>query len=157
MTKAECAAGPGFEEKSFLLSSRRTGLSFQRTRLSADRTMMSVIRTAFSLIGFGFTSVQFFRYLRESAETSRLVPVEASRNFGAALVLLGVGLLVVGILYHVRFMIEIRTERKRMVAAGLVPGDDHMPVSLILVVATLLLILGLVAIVSIVARAGPLH
>jgi putative membrane protein len=42
---------PDYEDLSFVLASRRTGLSFQRTRMSADRTLVSVIRTSFALIG----------------------------------------------------------------------------------------------------------
>jgi hypothetical protein len=60
------AAHKTYEELSFELSSRRTGLSLQRTRMSADRTLMSTIRTAISLIGFGFTIFQFLRYVATS-------------------------------------------------------------------------------------------
>src|SRR3954466_12339540 len=84
------------------LASRRTGMSFQRTRMSADRTLMSVMRTALSLISFGFTIFQFFQHLRESGAVESAA--HASRNFGLALVLLGVGMLVVGIMYHLAFM-----------------------------------------------------
>ena len=91
------------------LSSRRTGMSFQRTRMSADRTLMSVIRTALSLIGFGFTIFQVFAHLRRS-KTVRLA-VSAPRNFGIALVLLGIAMLVIGIVYHSQFMLGLRKER----------------------------------------------
>ena len=72
------------------LSSRRTGMSFQRTRMSADRTLMSVIRTSLSLISFGFTIYQFFEHLKES---NVVTGAHAARNFGAALVWLGVGMI----------------------------------------------------------------
>ena len=94
----------GQEDKSVLLSSRRTRLSFQRTRMSADRTLMSIIRTALSLIGFGFTIFQFFRYLRESVNSE--VKAHAARNFGTALVALGILLLLMGIITHIRFWSE---------------------------------------------------
>src|SRR5512143_298613 len=83
------------------LSSRRTGMSFQRTRMSADRTLMGVIRTSLSLIGFGFTIFQVFQKLVEADVLKR---AQAPRNFGQALVMLGIAALVVGIVYHVRFM-----------------------------------------------------
>src|SRR6516165_10408060 len=90
------------------LSSRRTGMSFQRTRLSADRTLMSVIRTSLALIGFGFTIYQIF----EKAHDAQILSSgTAARHFGEALVFLGIGMLVVGIGYHVVFMIELRRER----------------------------------------------
>lgn len=139
------------------LSSRRTALSFQRTRMSADRTLMSIVRTSLSLIGFGFTIYQFFRYLRETAGVSQLLKGEAPRNFGIALVVLGVVMLSLGIWKHIAFMLELRHERKTFADRGFIPGDDKFPVSITLIAATLLLMLGLVAIVGMAMRAGPLH
>src|ERR1700741_2458815 len=97
-----------FEDPAVELSARRTGMSFQRTRMSAERTLMSVIRTSLSLISFGFTIAQFFQKLRESdVVTSAHEP----RMFGMALVWLGIGMLVAGIVYHVQFMIGLRRTR----------------------------------------------
>jgi inner membrane protein YidH len=139
------------------LSSRRTALAFQRTRMSADRTLMAVIRTSLSLIGFGFTIYQFFRYLRETAGAPQLLQSEAPRNFGMALVILGVVMLSLGIWRHVAFMLELRADRKTFVDRGLIPGEDKFPVSITLITATLLLTLGLIAIAGMVMRAGPFH
>ncbi|PWK71725.1 DUF202 domain-containing protein [Aminobacter sp. AP02] len=69
-------------------------MAFQRTRLSADRTLMSVIRTSLALISFGFTIYQVFEKLREHALMTGTAP---ARNFGIALVALGIVMLVVGI------------------------------------------------------------
>ena len=154
--KAAASKSP-FDDPSVELSARRTGMSFQRTRLSADRTLMSVIRTSLSLISFGFTIYQFFRYLRETAGAPQLLRSEAPLNFGMALVILGVVMLSLGIWKHVAFIIELRAERKTFVDHGLIPGDDKFPVSITLITATLLLALGLIAIVSMVMRAGPFH
>src|SRR5271169_6113201 len=93
------------------LSSRRTGMSFQRTRMSAERTLMSVIRTSLSLISFGFTIFQLFRKLNQA---DILKNGNAPRNFGESLVYLGIGMLVVGIAYHVAFMTGLRHERKML-------------------------------------------
>src|SRR5262245_16091901 len=139
------------------LSSRRTALAFQRTRLSADRTLMAVIRTSLSLIGFGFTIYQFFRYLLETAGATQLLRGEAPRKFGMALVLLGVVMLSLGIWKHIAFMLELRAERKMFMEQGLIPGDDKFPVSITLIAATLLLTIGLIAIVSMAMRVGPFH
>jgi inner membrane protein YidH len=139
------------------LSSSRTALAFQRTRLSADRTLMAVIRTSLSLIGFGFTIYQFFRYLRETAGSTQLLRGEAPHKFGMALVLLGVVMLSLGIWKHIAFMLELRAERKMFAEQGLIPGDDKFPVSITLIAATLLLTIGLIAIVSMAMRAGPFH
>ena len=69
------------------LAARRTGMSFQRTRMSADRTLMSVIRTSLSLISFGFTIFQVFEKLRDQ---NVIMHAAAPRNFGMALVVLGI-------------------------------------------------------------------
>jgi putative membrane protein len=139
------------------LSSRRTALAFQRTRMSADRTLMAIIRTSLSLIGFGFTIYQFFRYMRETVGVMHLLRGEAPRNFGMALVTLGVVMLSLGIWRHVAFMLELRADRKTFVGQGLIPGEDKFPVSITLITATLLLALGLIAIVGMAMRAGPFH
>jgi len=134
------------------MSMRRTGMSFQRTRLSADRTLMSVIRTSLSLIGFGFTIFQFFEKLRDAGTLSHAA---APRNFGVSLVLLGILMLVIGIVYHIQFMIGLRDERNAMHEAGLIHGESRFPPSFTLVTALVLLLIGLVAIVSMVFQVGP--
>ena len=134
------------------LSSRRTGMSFQRTRMSADRTLMSVIRTSLSLIGFGFTLFQIFQKAHES---NLLKSGKAPLHFGLSLVVLGVAMLVVGIGYHVAFMLGLRKERESMKHLGLVHGESHFPVSLTLVTALVLLAIGIVAIVNMVYGIGP--
>jgi len=134
------------------LSSRRTGMSFQRTRMSADRTLMSVIRTSVSLIGFGFTIFQVFQRLYDAQILKR---AQAPRNFGQALVFLGVAMLILGIVYHVKFMLELRRQLAEMRADGLVHAESRFPVSVTLIIAVLLLAIGLFAIVSMVFGVGP--
>src|SRR5690349_22023839 len=85
---------PVSDDISVEMSSRRTGMSFQRTRMSADRTLMSVIRTSLSLIGFGFTIFQVFQKMREH---DMITHAAAPRNFGIALVGLGILMLIGGI------------------------------------------------------------
>ena len=133
-------------------SSRRTGMSFQRTRMSADRTLMSVIRTSLSLIGFGFTIFQAFQKLHEAnvVKTSG-----APRHFGEALVMLGIAMLVLGIAYHVTFMIGLRKEREALKRDGLIHAESQFPVSLTLLVAILLLGIGVMAILSMLFEVGP--
>ncbi|WP_312328920.1 DUF202 domain-containing protein [Stenotrophomonas sp.] len=135
------------------LSSRRTGMSFQRTRMSADRTLMSIIRTALSLIGFGFTIFQFFGHMLELPGVS-LNP-HAPRNFGLALVALGMVLLTLGIIYHLRYMQELRAERTLMKREGLIHGESRYPVSLTLITAGLLWVLGLLAIAGMTFNVAP--
>ncbi len=140
------------ERISVELSSRRTGMSLQRTRMSADRTLMSVIRTSLSLIGFGFTIFQVFQKLREAQLLQR---AQAPRNFGLALVLLGIAMLVLGVAYHSSFMLGLRRERVRLKAAGLIHAESHFPVSMTLLIAILLLLIGLAAVASMLFSVGP--
>jgi putative membrane protein len=135
------------------LSSRRTRMSFQRTRMSADRTMMSIIRTALSLIGFGFTLFQVFGKLHESGV---LKSSRAPRNFGETLVFLGIGLLILGISYHVSYMVGLRRQRKDLESTGLIQVEHEFPVSLPLVTAIVLLGVGVTAIVAMMTGEGPL-
>jgi putative membrane protein len=134
------------------LSSRRTGMSFQRTRMSADRTLMSVIRTSLSLISFGFTIFQVFEKMRDHNVIGHAA---SGRNFGVTLVALGILMLIGGIAYHVQFMVDLRHEREAMTKDGLIHGRSHFPVSLTLITATILLCVGVVAIVSMLFRIGP--
>ena len=127
-------------------------MSFQRTRLAEDRTLMAVIRTSLSLIGFGFTIYQFFQRLREQDVMSG---VAAPRHFGLALVVLGVTMLLLGIVYHVRFMVGLRRLRQSMRDEGFIHGETVFPVSLTLITAFLLLAVGLLAIVSMEFQVGP--
>lgn len=128
-------------ELSVLLSRYRTTLSFQRTRLSADRTLMSIIRTALSLIGFGFSIFHFFQSLK-GIKDIKVDPSQAASKVGLTLVGLGIFMLILGIIYHAYFMLQVRKERERLNDEGLIASDDSFPVSMTLIIAVLLLLLG---------------
>jgi putative membrane protein len=134
------------------LSARRTGMSFQRTRMSADRTLMSVIRTSLSLISFGFTIFQVFQKLRDQNLLTSAAP---ARNFGIALVILGIVMLVGGIVYQLQFMMGLRHQRERMREDGLIHAESGFPPSMTLITAVILLLIGIFAIVSMVFQIGP--
>jgi len=136
------------------LAVRRTGMAFERTRMATDRTLMSVMRTSLSPIGFGFTIFQFF----ERAKIKSLLPSNeghAPRNFGLALVYLGVGILIVGVIYHIQFMLGLRRSHRDMTGDGLFHAESHFPVSYTLIVAILLLLFGLAVAESLTFRVGP--
>lgn len=135
------------------LASRRTSLAFQRTRMAADRTMMAVIRTSLSLISFGFT---IFKVI-QGMQSSKLIELSdhAARNFGVTLVLLGMAALIAGIVYQLRLMSGLRSQRAQLAAAGSLHTDDEFPSSFNLVLAVLLLLVGAFAILSMVFRIGP--
>jgi putative membrane protein len=141
-----------FNDASVELAARRTGMAFQRTRMSADRTLMSVIRTSLSLIGFGFTIYQVFEKLLEA---QLLRSSEAPRRFGEALVFLGVAMLVLGIGYHIAFMMELRNRREQLKGDGLVHAESGFPPSLTLIVAIVLLVIGVLAATSMAFNVGP--
>jgi putative membrane protein len=134
------------------LSARRTGMSFQRTRMSADRTLMSVIRTSLSLISFGFTIFQVFQKLRDQNLLTSAAP---ARNFGIALVILGIVMLVGGIVYQLQFMMGLRHQRERMREDGLIHAESGFPPSMTLITAVILLLIGISAIVSMIFQIGP--
>jgi putative membrane protein len=148
----QTSAAPVAIDASTELSARRTGMSFQRTRLSADRTLMSVMRTSLSLIGFGFTIYQFFEKMHDA---QLLKSSTAPRHFGEVLVYLGIGMLVLGIGYHVVFMLELRRERDRLKLDGLIHAQSRFPPSLTLIVALLLLAVGVLAVLSMSWQLGP--
>jgi putative membrane protein len=128
------------------LSARRTGMAFQRTRLSAERTLMAIIRTSLSLISFGFAIFQFFGQLVQAG----MIPATGTgvRDFGLTLALVGIALLIAGIAYHLVFMHGLRDQRTRLISAGLVHGQSAFPISMTLLVAIVLLVLGLFAVAN---------
>ncbi len=132
------------------LSSNRTSMSLERTRMSADRTLMSVIRTALSLIGFGFTINQAFHQLHKVNPVA--ISDEAARNFGLALVLLGVLMLVMGIASHALFDHEVSARRGRLYAKGLLRREIRYHATPTFISAILLLLIGLAAAGGIVFR-----
>ena len=149
----QITAASGSDNISVELSARRTGMSFQRTRMSADRTLMSVIRTSLSLIGFGFTIAQFFQKMKEADVIES--GSGAARHFGIWLVGIGIGMLVLGMIYHVQFMVGLRKTRHELTQAGLIHGQSIFPVSLTLITAAVLLCIGIAAIVSLAFHTGP--
>ena len=149
---AAAASGMSSAQVSTELAMRRTGMAFQRTRMAADRTLMAVIRTSLSLISFGFTIYQVFNKMRDAGVIKGAAP---ARNFGTTLVLLGIGMLILGIVYHVMFMRGLRKQRQQMKAAQLVYAESGFPASLVLIVALILLLIGVGAAASMILHIGP--
>ena len=128
-------------------------MSLQRSQLSADRTLMSSIRTALSLISFGFIIDQLFIRLRAANVVTS--GEHAARNFGAALLSLGIAMLLLGIASHVRVTLGLRGLRDELTADGLIHVQSSYPISATVIAAALLLLVGVVAIISIVLSVGP--
>jgi putative membrane protein len=64
-------------------------------------------------------------------------------------------MLVVAIVYHVRFMLSLRRQRAELVAQGLVPAESKFPPSLTLIIAVLLLVIGLAVVARLSFNIGP--
>ena len=165
MSEHDRSAAPGpspgptnvmlFGDPAVELSANRTAMSFERTRMSTDRTLMSVIRTSLSLIGFGFTIFQFFKGLSKQPTLHGVVTDQSARNFGLSLIVLGVGLLIAGLIGHVRLIGQLRARRQRLLALGLLHSGPQYRTSPTATVAVLLLIVGLGALLGMLWRAGP--
>lgn len=137
------------------MAGMRTALAFQRNRLAADRTMMAIIRTSLSMIGFGFTLYTFTTNFIQRETSLGILPQQAPTRFALALIFLGVLVLALGIINHYQYMQSVREQRDDLIAEGLMPQKEMFPVSLALVTAFLLALVGLFAGLSIILRAGP--
>lgn len=129
------------------MSMRRTGLSIDRTRMSAERTLMSFIRTALSLISFGFTIYTAFHKLVEAHVLERST---APRNFGMALILIGVMLLAGGIYRHIQYSLELRRLQADSTDEGMATTTGAYPFSVTLVSAIALMLVGIAAFIGII-------
>lgn len=137
------------------MAGMRTALAFQRNRLAADRTLMAIMRTSLSMIGFGFTLYTFTTNFIRRDGAAGILAQQAPTRFAMTMIVLGTLLLVLGIANHYRYMIMVRRQRDALVAQGLMPLNEHFPLSLTLVTAFLLVLIGLAAGLSIIFRAGP--
>jgi len=141
-----------FADPSIELSSNRTSLAFERTRMSGDGTLMSIMRTALSLISFGFTIYEAFHQLAKSGSVA--VHVNAARNFGLSLIILGILILAMGIFNHTQLLRRLAERRQRLFGLKLLRHEKEALVTPSFVVALLLLLIGLAAAASIIFRLG---
>ncbi len=130
------------------MSQERTGLSLQRTRMSMERTLMSFIRTSLSLISFGFTIHAAFTKM---VDAGMLQQSRAPTNFGLALIFIGVFIMLGGIWRHVQFAQYLRHLTATSTAEGTASAHQPFPISVTLVSAVALMLVGIVAIINIMA------
>lgn len=117
------------------LAEDRTELGFGRTILALERTMMAWIRTDLSLITFGFTLFKFLETMQQASGGAE-PHGHAPRNVGIALILLGVGTLIVAMYQFQRAMkkISIYSTTKRQTSLSTVTG-----IGILLIAAAMLL------------------
>jgi putative membrane protein len=119
-------------------------LAIERTRMAADRTLMGWIRTALSLIGFGFTIFKFLQSIQSKELASEAMRPHAPRTVGFTLISIGVFALSIACVQHWNFAKKLKSDQA------------HSPWDLSFVVAALIGLLGLVMLVSMILKAGPL-
>jgi putative membrane protein len=127
-------------ERAGFIPDQNTQLALQRSFLATERTLMAWIRTSISMIGFGFTLAKLFQSL---AGSNVLVRGPAGRvwtaeGVGMLLVSLGTFALIVAVFDH-------RHQLKQLQEGGLGPRF-----SLTMTVASVLAVLGVMALISLV-------
>ena len=116
-----------------------TRLALERTRIGYERTLMAWVRTAASLITFGFTVYKFFGF--ELEKSAIVAPAIGPREFGIALISIGLITLVTGRLEH---------RRDLRLLKNYYPG---MPMSGTRIVEALVAVFGALALILVIVRA----
>jgi putative membrane protein len=132
------------------VASHQVGLAFERTLMGADRTLMATVRTSLALIGFGFAICEVFRQLEA---THVLVGAQlAGRRVGLGMLVLGILLLVMGALSHVRFFRNLDRRHRQLLDLGLLRGAvQYRPIPTF-VTAALLFMIGVLAVIVVTAQ-----
>jgi putative membrane protein len=120
-----------------------------RTRLSIERTLMSWVRTATALIGFGFSIVQFFERLSHMDGFKPPRHPDLPRHLGLALMALGSFALAVAIVQY-RGIVRYLDGGAFAAIAGRADSPWRTPAPF---AASVLILVGVTAIVSVVSRA----
>ena len=121
-------------------------LDIERTRFAAERTMMSVLTTGLSFISFGFTIYTFLHYVREAESAKPMIEAEGPKYMGLALLSVGLFVLAAGSWHHWWFLRELQKQSVR-----------KLPWSVPLAAALVLAVIGVISIVTVLIRVGPLH
>jgi len=114
-------------------------LARERNRAAADRTLMAWIRTALAMIGFGFGVSKLYQALEKANPEEVSDPLNSAEIVGEALIALGVLGLLAAVLQHWQILKRIENEQYVY----------RQPRALPLIVASVLLIIGVFAFVSI--------
>ena len=125
------------------LADERTRLAVDRTRLAHERTLMAWVRTATSLISFGFTIYKFFQGMHDAEKLPVVRRLFGPREFGIAMISLGVGALILATIQHRVEMRALADEYKQY---------GRMPRSTSTTVATVVCCFGFVALILVILQ-----
>jgi putative membrane protein len=142
-----------FDSPALELASCQASLAFERTLISLDQSLMGAIRTSLTLITFGFALVLFFHQVSGETGVDLRVP---ARNFGLGLVAIGIGLVAVGLFGHQKRFTELQHKMDDLNRRKLLIEGCPYRRSPIAVVALLLLFAGILIMLGILVRIGPL-
>jgi hypothetical protein len=81
---------------------------------SGEKGLLEIVATTHAGMTTDEFSKTFFQFFQRLRDAGTIVHAAAPRNFGVALVALGIVMLVIGIVYHVQFMLGLRHERDAM-------------------------------------------
>jgi putative membrane protein len=113
-----------------------TKLAYERTNLAYERTMMAWIRTAMSLISFGFAIYKFFQLEKMEGLLPETRQVIGSRGFAIIMIAIGLFSLAIAAVQH--------WKHRRC----LIRQHIEVPWSLATLTATLISVLGILAMVA---------
>lgn len=142
-----------FDSPNMELASCQASLAFERTLISLDRLLMGAVRTSLALISFGFAMVLFFRQISAQMGVDLRVP---ARDFGLALLAMGVGLVTVGLLGHWRRFHSLKVQMDELHSRNLLTERCPYRYSPITIFAVLLLLAALLVMAGILAHVDPL-
>lgn len=113
---------------------------FSSDELAMERTLMAWVRTCTSLISFGFTLYKFFQYMVEERGFLKIHQFFGPREFGIAMISIGV------------FGLFVATIQHRIYMKLLKKNYDKMPRSLSEILAVLILVFGFLLLIVVILR-----
>lgn len=140
------------DSPAFELASRQASLAFARTLVSIDLYLMGAIRTSLSLMAFGFAMALFLNQVSGEFGVDLRTP---ARNFGFSLVAMGVALITIGLVEHRRRFIVLKSQMDDLYRRELIAEPSPRSRSPVAVLASFLLLTGILTMIGVAIRVGP--